>query len=254
VTQAETLIRDPYAVYARRILGLEFLQPVGREAAHAERGTAVHRAVERFEDGADASLLIRLLDEELKRVGVSPERRLAESARLTATVDALIAWFAERRDRGADVYREKEGRIDIDGVVLTARADRIEIGRRHVAIYDFKTGQPPTKAQVESGLAPQLPLEAAMLARGSFDGVPAADATELAYWRLGNAEPSPQPLALDAMEQAEKALSALRALLARYASADQPFLSKPRVQFIKPYDEYDQLARRKEWADEEADE
>jgi ATP-dependent helicase/nuclease subunit B len=56
------------------------------------------------------------------------------------------------------------------------------------------------------------------------------------------------------MAEAEKALSALKGLLARYAEADQPFLSKPRVQFIKPYDEYDHLARRKEWADAETDE
>jgi ATP-dependent helicase/nuclease subunit B len=55
------------------------------------------------------------------------------------------------------------------------------------------------------------------------------------------------------MEEAEKALSSLRALLARYADPTQPFLSKPRVQFIKPYAEYDHLARRKEWADAEGE-
>ena len=43
-------------------------------------------------------------------------------------------------------------------------------------------------------------------------------------------------------------------LLARYAEEEQPFLSKPRIQFIKPYTEYDHLARRKEWADEVGDE
>jgi ATP-dependent helicase/nuclease subunit B len=108
--------------------------------------------------------------------------------------------------------------------------------------------------QVQSGLSPQLPLEAAMLARGAFPKVPAAVAAELSYWRFGNAEPTPKPLDLDAQEEAEKALKALEGLLHRYAQADQPFLSKPRVQFIKPYDEYDHLARRKEWADAEADE
>jgi ATP-dependent helicase/nuclease subunit B len=93
-----------------------------------------------------------------------------------------------------------------------------------------------------------------MLARGAFEGVPAANVTELTYWRVGNADPTPKPLALDAMAEGEKALKALQGLLHRYAQADQPFLSKPRVQFIKPYTEYDQLARRKEWADAEGDE
>lgn len=254
VTQVETLIRDPYAIYARRILGLDYLQPVGMEPGYAERGTAIHRAVERFGDGDDPALLIRLFDEELRRAGVPPERCEAERARLKATVDALIAWFAERRALGVDVYREMEGVIDVDGVTLRCRADRIEIGPRHAAIFDFKTGQPPSTKQVESGLSPQLPLEAAMLARGAFDGVPKSEPTELVYWRLGNAEPTPKPLDVNAAAEAEKAFASLKALLARYAQPTQPFLSKPRVQFIKPYDEYDQLARRKEWGEEEIEE
>jgi ATP-dependent helicase/nuclease subunit B len=254
VTQVETLIRDPYAVYARRILGIDALRPIGYVASHAERGSAVHKAIERFEDGADHGLLSDLLDEELRRAGIPPERRAAERARLAISVAALIEWFEERRALGATVYREKKGVLPVNGVELSGIADRIEIGPGHVAILDFKTGAPATTKQVQSGLSPQLPLEAAMLARGVFAETPAATTTELSYWRFGNAEPTPKPLDLDAMEEADKALKALEGLLARYAEATQPFLSKPRVQFIKPYDEYDHLARRKEWADAEADE
>lgn len=254
VTQVETLIRDPYAVYARRILGIEALRPIGYVASHAERGSAVHKAIERFEDGADHALFSDLLDEELRLAGIPPERRAAERARLGISVAALIAWFGERRKLGGAIHRERKGVLVVNGVELSGIADRIEIAPGHVAILDFKTGAPATLNQVKSGLSPQLPLEAAMLARGAFDGVPAATATELSYWRFGNADPTPKPLDLDAMEEAEKALKAFEGLLQRYAQSDQPFLSKPRVQFIKPYDEYDHLARRKEWADAEAEE
>jgi ATP-dependent helicase/nuclease subunit B len=254
VTQVETLIRDPYAVYARRILGLEFLKPIGAAPGPQERGTAVHRAIERFEDGVDPALLRDLLDEELRRNGIPPERRAAERARLAISVEALLRWFDERRALGATVYRERKGVMEVEGVQLSGVADRIEIAAGHAAIFDFKTGVPATKNQVESGLAPQLSLEAAMLRRGVFEDVPAAVATELSYWRFGNAEPAPKALALDADAEGKKALSALRGLLQRYAEADQPFLSKPRVQFIKPYTEYDHLARRKEWADAEGEE
>jgi ATP-dependent helicase/nuclease subunit B len=254
VTQVETLIRDPYALYARRILGLECLKPIGAPAGPQERGSAVHRAIERFEDGADHAQLAALLDEELRNFGIPPERRAAERARLAISIEALIRWFEERREKGAVVYREAKGLLPVEGVDLSCYADRIEIGPAHVAILDFKTGAPATKNQVESGLAPQLPLEAAMLKRGAFENVPPAEVTELSYWRFGNAEPTPKPLDLDAHRQGEEALAALAALLRRYAEADQPFLSKPRVQFIKPYTEYDQLARRKEWADAEGDE
>ncbi|MEZ6022447.1 MAG: PD-(D/E)XK nuclease family protein, partial [Hyphomonadaceae bacterium] len=90
VTQVETLIRDPYALYARRILGLDFLKPIGAPAEHAERGTAVHAAIERFEDGHEHDKLSNLLDEELRKAGIPPERRAAERARLALSVAALI--------------------------------------------------------------------------------------------------------------------------------------------------------------------
>lgn len=261
VTQVETLIRDPYAIYARRILQLEPLDPVGAPFGPAERGTAIHRAIERFEDGADHAALLVLLDEELRREGVPPERRAAERERLAASVEALIAWFATRAP-GRVVYRECKGVLDVGGVELSGVADRIEIAGGEALILDFKTGKPPTLNEVKAGFSPQLPLEAAMLKRGAFKQragevetpIPAAVATELIYWWFGGATPAPQPLGLDAMEQGESAFAAARGLLARYADQKQPFLSKPRVLKVRVFDDFDQLARRKEWADEKTDE
>ncbi|MDX2275863.1 MAG: double-strand break repair protein AddB [Hyphomonadaceae bacterium] len=255
VTQVETLIRDPYAVYANRILGLAVLKPIGAPVGPAERGTAIHKAMERFEDDGDPSHLRALLDEELRRAGVAPDRRAAERSRLEQSVRMLIAWLKARED-GA-VYREKKGVLQLEcGVVLSGTADRIEINAAGGAILDFKTGSPPTDKQVESGLSPQLLLEAAMLARGAFEGVPAAQVHELIYWRFGGANPAPRIVAVDGGAHAagEKALAELETLLRKYAEPDQAFLSKPRVQFIKHYADYDQLARRKEWADAEMDE
>lgn len=251
VTQVETLIRDPYAVYARRILGLEPLDPIGMAPGPAERGTAVHAAIERFGDGACHETLLRFLDEELKRHGIAPERRAAERERMALSVSALIEWFASRTALGVAVHRERYGLLDLGETKLSGVADRIEIGQGHAAIWDFKTGAPASLKQVESGLAPQLPLEAAMLKRGVFKDTPKAAATELGYWRFGGKDPTPKALDLDAEGEGEKALENLEKLLLRYAAPDQPFLSKPRVQFIKPYDDYDHLARRKEWADAE---
>ena len=187
VTQVETLIRDPYAVYARRILRLEALKPIGAEAGAAERGTAIHKAIERFKDDGDAQRLLALLDEELRRAGFSPERRLADRARLRASAEAYIAWLDETRHARVQIYREAKGELDVGGVLLTGTADRIEIAPDGATILDFKTGAPPTDKQVQTGLAPQLLLEAAMLARGGVSKeIPKALTTEfdlLALWR-----------------------------------------------------------------------
>lgn len=95
-----------------------------------------------------------------------------------------------------------------------------------------------------------------MLWRGVFDGVPQTQVRELIYWRFGGANPAPRIVRVEGGAHAagEKALASLEALLRRYASPEQAFLSKPRVQFTKRYADYDQLARRKEWADAELDE
>jgi ATP-dependent helicase/nuclease subunit B len=256
VTTVETLIRDPYAVYARRLLRLENLKPIGAPAGPQERGIAVHAAIERFGDGDDPRELANLLDEEMRLAGIPPERRAAERERLIVSIEALIGWFGARRGRAANVHRELRGELDVDGVKLTGIADRIETAPDYAAILDFKTGAPPSDKQVASGLSPQLLLEAAMLAEGAFPGVVKMPATELIYWRFGNAEPTPRAIDLPEAvgDAAAKALAALRGLLARYATAEQAFFSKPRVLKVKLYDDYDHLARRKQWADEKADE
>ena len=261
VTQVEMLLRDPYAVYASRILNLRVLDPIGLEASHRERGNALHKAIERFEDGENRAELLSLIDQELKHHGIAPERRAAEAQRLVASADVLIEWFAERRLKAQAVFRECKGVLDLGGVELSGVADRIEIGPGHAAILDFKTGKPPTAPQVQN-FAPQLPLEAAMLARGVFMhevnreklNIAPAETTELCYWWFGGAKPQSLPLALDPMEEGEKALANLQALLKRYEAEKLAYLCKPRVQFLKShsgriYTDYDHLARRKEWAD-----
>jgi ATP-dependent helicase/nuclease subunit B len=91
---------------------------------------------------------------------------------------------------------------------------------------------------------------------GVIEGVPKATPTELVYWQFGGSKPAPKTVDAEGgpVVAAEKALTNLRALLAKYADPQQPFFSKPRVQFLKPYDEYDLLARRKEWAAERGEE
>ena len=261
-SQVETLIRDPYAIYARRVLGLEVLDPPGALADAPQRGTAVHEALERFADGNDPRALLRLLDRGLAEAGFSGVRRRTERARLAASVDAYIAWNNARRAAGFVAYRETAGALDLgDGRTLSGRADRIDVRPGKVAeVVDFKTGAPPSAQQVNSGLAPQLTLEAAVLAKGGFniDGkkiVPAMPTDALVYWQFGGSAPGETRIKLnaDAMQKASEALDALTALLARYANPNQPYLSKPRAQFANTWSDYDHFARRAEWADVEGE-
>jgi ATP-dependent helicase/nuclease subunit B len=253
VTQVETLVRDPYAFYARRILGLKRLDGVGIAPGYNLRGTAVHKAIERLGERPDAAALEALIEEELASWGFPPEHRAAIHARARRAYEAFVAWMAARAAAARSVHRETEGVLPLAAdAELFARADRIDIlpdGR--ATIIDYKTGSPPSHDQVRTGLAPQLLLEAAMAARGAFEDMPAAPAESLVYWRFGGAEPGALVVDLkeDAAVAAQQALENLEALLQRYRLG-AAFLSKPHVQFVYRYGDYDQLARRQEWADQ----
>ena len=48
VTEIETLIRDPYAIYARRVLGLDPLPALDADPGAAERGSFIHEVLDAF--------------------------------------------------------------------------------------------------------------------------------------------------------------------------------------------------------------
>ena len=69
-------------------------------------------------------------------------------------------------------------------------ADRIDLlNDGNASILDYKTGRPPTTPQVRELLAPQLPLEGAILAAGGFPGLGKLATEELLYLHIsGSAE------------------------------------------------------------------
>lgn len=251
-TDVETLIRDPYAIYAKRVLGLRPLDMVGLAPGPRERGTAIHEAIERLGPGASPEALLDAIVEALGRRGFPATRRQEERARLARAAERFVGWLQERQD--ARTFLEVDGELDIGGVRLFGRADRIDVFQDRAEVVDYKTGAPPTAKQVESGLTPQLTLEAAILARGGFKPAPKAHPTGLVYWRFSGSDPRATPLSFEehsVADLAEETLAELTALLAKYARPEQPYLCKPRPQFLREYTDYDQLARRREWSEGE---
>src|SRR5690606_20223386 len=48
VTQIQTWMRDPYAIYARHILRLKALDPIDADPGAADKGTIIHAVLDRF--------------------------------------------------------------------------------------------------------------------------------------------------------------------------------------------------------------
>lgn len=267
VTQVETLIRDPYAIYAKKILRLRALDPLDADAGALERGIVLHKALEdfgkcypeRLPDDVEAALLA--VGKEV--FAGAPDRPGVKAfwwPRFRDVAAWLAVWERTTRDGMARTHAEISGTLQLEGfargMALTAKADRIdERDDGSFAIYDYKTGAPPSKKQVEAGLAPQLPLEAAIVQAGGFvradkTALPAGSVGTLAYLRLSGGQPgaAERIVAVDGSEAGGHALAGLVALLRHYESDTTPFLSRPRVQFQGRVGDYDHLARVLEWS------
>jgi ATP-dependent helicase/nuclease subunit B len=259
VTQVETWIRDPYAIYARHILKLRKLDDPGEEPDARAVGSLIHRIFERAASAPaplPAAALRDILDEEAPRYGLGG----GERAFLTASLDKALEWFAafdaERRREGVAIV-ERQGSLTLPGVeppfTLTARADRIEIAPNGEAcIIDFKTGAPPTDDQEKANFSPQLPLTGLIVAAGGFEGVPAAQIAAYSYIRSLNRSDDEKKNTFGREGEAARAAVAaadagLRAWVARFDDPRAVYLSQPRPQFVKYEGDYDQLARRREW-------
>ncbi|HEY1225404.1 MAG TPA: double-strand break repair protein AddB [Brevundimonas sp.] len=269
VTSVERWVRDPYAVYAQRILGLKKLDRPDASAEAMARGNAIHKAVElaaltwpdalpddcadQIEDFIKAALTDEGFDDHV----MARETPLARNC-----ARWLAEWELERRARGVTLVVEQSGRMTFAApagdFTVTAKADRIEVDAQGAAVIDFKTGQTPSPKQVAQGFAPQLTLTAAILADGGFaPHAPAAEAGELLYVKLtGRKTPGAvvdaakvtknQPLT--AARLAERQLELFKDWVARFDDEAQPYASWLAPQFMGNFGgNYDHLARVWEW-------
>lgn len=259
VTRIETLVRDPYQIYASRVLRLSKLNPLTQSADPRDRGTAFHKVMEEFvaqsrdETHTEAAArLIATAERVLEDTVLWPAARRVWLGRLKKIALPLVMREAENREKGRPVATEIKGAHhfkDID-FSLTCEADRIdETEGGDYIIYDYKTGSPPSKKQTET-LNMQLHLEAIMLENGGFQGVHTGRVFELAYLGLdGNTKQTRLPLSPGDTQKIEERFTAL---IRNYDDPDQGYTSRRIVQSVSYAGDFDHLARVGEWSDSDA--
>ncbi|MDI3309734.1 MAG: double-strand break repair protein AddB [Acetobacteraceae bacterium] len=271
VTEVETLIADPYAFYAKRVLGLRALDPLDADVGAADYGNLVHGTMARFirrlgtgpwpgTDAAEAWFL-QAAEEALAEAGARPGLIAFWRPRLVRIGGFAVAQEAEAR-QGKAIARsviEVPGQFELrhpDGrkVTVKVRADRIDIrADGKLAILDYKTGTLPSAKAVQEGHKPQLLLEAALARAGGFEKLPAAETGALVYWRLtgGPVAGEVKPMLTDAQAiaiAADEALERLRDLADRFLFGNAAFIARPHPAREPAGSDYDHLSRIAEWS------
>lgn len=262
ITDFDQLKSDPYSFYAKRILGLRVLEPVDADPSYAWRGTLVHDILEKWfkDDGCAADKLIERADALLRDKSIDPLLRALWQPRIAAG----LRWIAEetrrllQEDGRTLVVAEESGTIELLGVPVKGRADRIDrLADGSLVIIDYKTGVPPKPKQVIAGFALQLGLVGYMAEQAVIKGV-SGKAGRFEYWSLAknkdrgfgyvavptSAKPSdnkqnPEDFVGFAITQAEEALRA-------WILGSEAFTAKIHPEFSN-YGDYDQLMRLQEW-------
>jgi ATP-dependent helicase/nuclease subunit B len=262
VTEIETWIRDPYAIYARRILRLDPLDPIDADPNAADRGSFIHEALEKFvkafPDGLPADAKDRLLELGRQAFGESLDRPSVR-AFWWPRFERIARWYiAEERVRAADILdssSEKKGSLVLAApggpFTITAVADRID--RLHsggLVLIDYKTGVLPTRREIENAIAVQLPLEGAIARDGSFEGL-SGTAAALEYWRLPGGDPAGirTPIAGDDPRALiDKVIAKVAALVDRFDDPHTPYVAVPEPQLRPRFSDYAHLERLDEAA------
>ena len=262
VTEVETLIRDPYAVYARHILQLNPIEPLDSDPGAAYRGLIIHAVLDEF-----INQYPRALPEDAEEVILEIGNRYFQTQVFRPGIRAfwwprfqrIARWFVEnerqRRKIGweviaTEVIGERNFYHNKKTFTLTARADRIDQNADgKLSIIDYKTGQTPSDKQISAGLSPQLPLEAAIANANGFDGVLDKTVITLIYISLsGGRQPGEErALNLNIGQTTQNTVIGLQRLIQKYDDPNMPYLSQPRPMFENPFGEYNHLARLKEW-------
>jgi ATP-dependent helicase/nuclease subunit B len=257
ITKIETWLKDPYSIYAYSILGLRTLDPLEKEADAAIRGDMLHESLHEFITqhpdhipNNAAKFILAAAQDFINRESLNEEDWHFYWPRFTKITDGFLSKEHEWREQAKPLKTEIKGEMKLSTTAgdftLYGRADRIDQTEDGTAIIDYKSGGSFSKTGMTTGDTPQLPLEALIVQEGGFEEIPATPCTYLGYWVLnGNNKHTeltdPHNMLVDTK-------ASLITLIETFADEQTPYYAIPRSNKIPRFNDYEHLARIKEWA------
>ncbi len=275
VTAIEQLMRNPYGVYAKYILKLKKLKQLDYEPSMADFGNVIHDALENFSKNYNEineeqrlSYLVNYAKELFKEYNLSSITYNFWQTKLENIAKWIINEEETRRTSELNILAEVKTSITINDLTITAKADRIEFSNTpgnnrdnsnnetNCTIIDYKTGTIPTKRDIYLGLSPQMIIEALIVTKGQIENykINNPNISDLLYWKLsGNNKNPVQEINVTKKEDLEKIIDeaevGLLKLQETFNNKTTPYLATPAPEKAPIYNDYELLARTKEWQD-----
>jgi len=266
VMDINTWIKDPYVLYAKRILKLKKLRPIGRVPGKSEIDRIVCKTVNRYigEITTDSSVYRRscdhnaryheIVNEELECVSAFPAVAILGKARLFSIGNWFLNKEAARYDHFESLAKQLSGSLSLPGVnfCITGHVDQIGVLSNDsfvIVNYGIKS---LSSVRTRDLLSHPMMLLAMMVRFGAFgDEYIKRAASEIVYVQLARGDQ--KRICLNLSEDIESLLhevyTGLLALVRTYSNPEQGYLSQAHLSWKDGLDgDYDHLARVGEWA------
>ena len=260
-TQIERWMQDPYGIFVSTILKIRPLRSIDAKVSPSDYGRMVHEALERFVRNYPTNMppnprqkLLEFGQASFRKVRVQPEAYAFWWPRFERLARYFIDQEEKSRRHITTAYAEIRGTTAIDlasgTFTLTTRADRINMradGR--VDIIDYKTGALPTTPMILNGSKPQLLLEALIALDNGFQHIDTRIINSIISVQLSGAAIAGNHRAIQngISTKAAELLSRVTELIKSFDNEKTPYYFVPHNDFAPQYNEFEHLARMKEW-------
>ncbi|MGV6838769.1 MAG: PD-(D/E)XK nuclease family protein [Planktomarina sp.] len=252
VTAITTLIRDPYAIYAKYVLDLHPLDPLLAEPDALRKGIVIHKVFEEFaecppfETHKDGVAQLLSVARDVLEVEVPWQiERMVWMALIEKIAPQFIKLELNWQKGRLDILTETEGTAFLPEIdfTLTAKADRIDVHEGALHIFDYKTGNAPS-IDKQKAFEKQMSLQIAMAMRGAFGGD--GDVSHVTGTYLSLKKDVKTGEVLDPVEH--DTWAKLITLIANYQKDETGFTARRAAENTKFAGDYDHLSRYGEWS------
>lgn len=251
-TKIEKLIKNPYDIYAEKVLKLKRKENFYENKIFAIFGKAVHEALENYIKNYENLDNKRLFETLIDFGKVSFEKHFVNDISKELFFIRFIniaKWFIREdekiRQAGYKVFAERDEKHyfeDLD-FTIAGKIDRLEENQTGINIVDYKTGTAPTEMEVKTGKKPQLSIEAVILNNQG------KNVENLVYWIIkGKNSDEIRNIKVDTNELIIKAESGLKNLITHFNEFEHSYIATCYELNNRQYSsDYKHLSRVEEW-------